>query len=105
MGIVELQPEEVSRGARLPQQAELEVRGRRELMTAGDVEPVLVEIALTAVEVDEGLVEGVDEVGPGLHSFVVKRYRDLQPVAKAVGVAALARLLAPALLEPVAVLE
>ena len=70
MGVVELQPEEVLRRARLPQQAELEVRGGRELMTAGDVKPVLVEIALAAVEVDEGLVEGVDEVGTGLYGRV-----------------------------------
>ena len=67
-------------------------------MTAGDVEPVLVELALAAVEVDEGLVEGVDEVGPGLYGLVVKRYRDLQPVAPPVGVTVTVILREPALL-------
>ena len=99
VGVIELQPEEVLRGARLPQQAELEVRGGLELMTAGDVEPVLVKIALAAVEVDEGLVEGVDEVGPGLYGLVVKRYRDLQPVTPPIGVTVTVIFRKPALLE------
>ena len=105
MGIVELQPEEISRRARLPQQAELEVRGRRELMTAAEIKPVLVEIAFAAVEVDEGLVEGVDEVGTGLYGLVVKRYRDLQPIAAPVGVTVTVIFREPALLESEPMLE
>jgi len=105
VGIVELQPEEVLRGARLPEQAELEVGGGRELMTAGDVEPVLVEIALAAVEVDEGLVEGVDEVGTGLYGRVVKRYRNLQPVTPPIGVTVTVIFRKPALLESEPMLE
>jgi len=50
VGVIELQSEEIFRGACLP---ELEVGGRCELMTTGDLEPVLVEIALAAVAVDE----------------------------------------------------
>ena len=57
-------------------------------MTAGDVEPVLVELALAAVEVDERFVEGVNEVGTGLYGLVVKRFRDLQAIAPPVGVIA-----------------
>ena len=97
MGVVELQPEEISRRARLPQQAELEVRGRRELMTAAEIKPVLVEIAFAAVE--------VDEVGTGLYGLVVKRYRDLQPIAAPVGVTVTVIFLEPALLESKPMLE
>ena len=105
MGIVELQPEEISRGARLPKQAELEVGGGRELMTTGDVEPVLVEIAIAVVEIDEGFVESVDEVSTGLHGLVVKRYRDLQPVAPPIGVVVVVIILKPALLKAESMLE
>jgi hypothetical protein len=105
MGIVELQPEEISRRARLPQQAELEVRGRCELMTAAEIKPVLVEIAFAAVEVNEGLVEGVDEVGTGLYGLVVKRYRDLQPIAPPVGVTVTVIFREPTLLESEPMLE
>ena len=68
-------------------------------MTAGDVEPVLVELALAAVEVDERFVEGVDEVGTGLYGLVVKRYRDLQAIAPPVGVTVTVIFRKPALLE------
>ncbi len=105
MGIVELQPEEISRRARLPQQAKLEVTGRRELMAAGEIKPVLVEIAFAAVEVNEGLVEGVDEVGTGFYGLVVKRYRDLQPVTPPIGVTVAIIFRKPALLESEPMLE
>ena len=39
-------------------------------MTPGDVKPVLVEFAISAVEVDERLVEDIDEVDTGLHGLV-----------------------------------
>ena len=68
-------------------------------MTAGDVEPVLVELALAAVEVDERFVEGVDEVGTGLYGLVVKRYRDLQAIAPPVGVTVTVIFRKPTLLE------
>ena len=74
-------------------------------MAAGEIKPVLVEIAFAAVEVDEGLVEGVDEVGTGLDGLVVKRYRDLQPIAAPVGVTVTVILREPALLESEPMLE
>ena len=70
MGVIELQPEEISRRARLPQQAELEVGGRCELMAPAEIKPVLVEIAIAAVEVDEGLTKDIDKVGTGLNGRV-----------------------------------
>ena len=74
-------------------------------MTAGDVEPVLVELALAAVEVDERFVEGVDEVDTGLYGLVVKRYRDLQAIAPPVGVTVTVIFRKPALLESEPMLE
>ena len=105
MGVIELEPEEILRRACLPQQAELQVRAGRELMAAGDVQPVLVEIAIAVVGVDERFVEGVDKVGAGLHGRMVQRYRDLQPVATPVGVIITVILLKPALLESEPMLE
>ena len=84
MGVIELEPEEILRRACLPQQAELQVRAGRELMAAGDVQPVLVEIAVTVVKVDKCLVEDIDKIGTGLDGFMGYRHRDLQPVARPV---------------------
>ena len=60
---------------------------------------------MAAVEVDERFVEGVDEVGTRLYGLVVKRYRDLQPVAPPVGVAVSVLFRKPALLESKPMLE
>ena len=56
--VEDLQPEEIRPRTRLPHQADLEVRGGRELTPAGEVRAVLIERSL-AVEVQEDLV------GPG----------------------------------------
>ena len=81
MRVVELQPEEAVRPARLPQLAELKVRVGCKLVSPSESESVLVEYFLIIPNVKERLVVDVDEVGTRLYGVVVQRHDDLKVAA------------------------
>ena len=74
-------------------------------MTAGDIQPVLVEGALAAFKIDKKLVEGIEKIGAGLHGGVAQGHRDLQPVAEPIRVFGFTAHRQPALLQPESMLK
>ena len=69
----------------MPHQAELEVRVSCKLTSDSGIEPILIERAFAAADVDECLIVGVEKVGAGLHGRMVQGNRDLQSIARSVG--------------------